>query len=106
MEDFTETGPLWSNNASIASSDNAIWSKDNPRASRDNPPASRDNPRASRDNPPASKDNPRANRGEIGNYLFYFSRYKNYALRWDVSGFADEFPFSEALENESSGDGL
>lgn len=103
LEDFSENSPMWSG-IPITSSDNLIWSRDNPRASRDNPPASRDNPRASRDNPPASRDNPRASRGELGNYLFYFSRYKNYALRWNVSGFADEFAFSDAVEKDKAED--
>lgn len=77
--------------------DNSIWSKDNPRWSRDNPRWSRDNPPYSRDNPPYSRDNPRSSRaiphwgrGEIGEYLFYFSRFKNFQLSWNISGYSDE----------------
>ncbi len=100
MEEFSSTNPMWSKDNPIASKDNPIWSRDNPIASRDNPIASRDNPIASRDNPIASKDNPKASKGEVGEYVFYFSRFKNFQLSWDISGFSDEFKFDENFEND------
>ncbi|MEO7660630.1 MAG: hypothetical protein ABIV48_13530, partial [Pyrinomonadaceae bacterium] len=72
------------------SKDNPPWSKDNPPWSKDNPPWSKDNPPWSKDNPPWSKDNPPWSKGEVGEYLFYFSRIKNFELRWDISGYSDE----------------
>lgn len=79
--------------------ENPIWSKENPIWSKDNGFWSKSNPTASRSNPTASRSNPTASRGEMGDYLFYFSRFKNYELRWDISGFADEFEFDENFED-------
>ena len=98
LDDFSKDNPIWGKDIPIWSKDNPFWSKDNPDASRDNPDASRDNPDASRDNPDASRDNPDASRGEMGNYLFYFSRFKNFQMRWDISGFADEFTFDKNFD--------
>ncbi|MGI8640523.1 MAG: clostripain-related cysteine peptidase [Pyrinomonadaceae bacterium] len=81
------------------SKDNPIWSKDNPIWSKDNPFWSKSNPTASRSNPTASRSNPTASRGEMGEYLFYFSRFKNFELRWDITGFADEFKFDKDFED-------
>lgn len=102
LEDFSSDNPIWSKDNPIYSKDNPIWSRDNPRASRDNPPASRDNPRASRDNPRASRDNPRASRGEVGEYIFHFSRFKNFQMCYDISGFSDEFPFDENFDTDGN----
>lgn len=62
------------------------WSKDNPRWTKDNPRWTKDNPRLNRDNPRLTKDNPRLNRGEVGEYLFYFERFKNVQMAWDING--------------------
>lgn len=69
---------------------NPPGSKSNPPWSKSNPPWSKSNPPWSKSNPPWSKDNPPWNRGEVGDYLFYFSRFKNFELRWDIAGYADD----------------
>ncbi len=92
LELLNKDNPIWSKTNPIWTKENAFWEKSNPIASRSNPTASRSNPTASRSNPTAS-------RGEMGDYLFYFSRFKNYELRWDISGFADEFEFDEKFED-------
>ncbi len=58
--------------------------------SKSSRPGSTSNPPWSKDNPPWSKDNPPWSKGEVGEYLFYFSRIKNFELRWDISGYSDE----------------
>jgi hypothetical protein len=91
FENFSKDNPVWSK-------DNPPWSKDNQLWSKDNPPWSKDNPPWSKDNPPWSKDNPRWSKGEIGEYLFYFSRFKNFQLAWDIFGYADEATFDENFQ--------
>jgi hypothetical protein len=98
IENITGDNPIWSKDNPIWSKDNPFWSRSNPTASRSNPTASRSNPTASRSNPTASRSNPTASRGEMGEYIFYFSRYKNFELRWDVTGYADEFKFNLDFE--------
>jgi hypothetical protein len=98
IENITGDNPIWSKDTPIWSKDNPFWSRSNPTASRSNPTASRSNPTASRSNPTASRSNPTASRGEMGEYIFYFSRYKNFELRWDVTGYADEFKFNLDFE--------
>lgn len=102
MENFNQGNMLWSKDNPIASKDNPIWSKDNPIASKDNPIASKDNPIASKDNPIASKDNPPYTKGEVGEYLFYFSRFKNFQLCWDITGYSCEFKFDRDFEEISA----
>ncbi|MGD9563435.1 MAG: clostripain-related cysteine peptidase [Pyrinomonadaceae bacterium] len=67
------------------------WSKDNPRWTKDNPRWTKDNPPLCKDNPRFNRDNPRFNRGEVGEYLFYFERFKNFQLGWDITGYAEDF---------------
>lgn len=100
LDNFSRNNPIWDKDNPIWSKDNPFWNKDNPDANRDNPVVSRDNPDANRDNPDANRDNPDANRGEIGDYLFYFSRFKNMQMRWDISGFAEEFVFDKDFDSE------
>jgi hypothetical protein len=69
---------------------NPPWSRSNPPWSRSNPPWSRSNPPWSRSDPPWSRSNPPWSKGGVGEYLFYFSRFKNFELRWDISGYSDE----------------
>jgi hypothetical protein len=95
---WSKSNPIWSKSNPDASRSNPLWSKSNPDASRSNPDASRSNPDASRSNPDASRSNPDASRGEFGNYLFYFSRYKNFEYQWDTSGFSDEFKFEKNFD--------
>lgn len=64
---------------------NLPWSKNNPPWSKNNPPWSKGVDNQSRNNPPWS-------RGEVGNYLTNFGRFKNFELRWDISGYSDEHP--------------
>lgn len=105
LDDFSKSNPVWSKSNPVWSKSNPVWSKSNPDASRSNPPWSRSNPDASKSNPDASKSNPDASRGDFGNYLFYFSRFKNFQNQWDISGFSDDFMFetdfdeAEALLN-------
>lgn len=91
FENFSKDNPVWSKDNPVWSKGNQLWSRDNPRWSKDNPPWSRDNPRW-------SKDNPRWSKGEMGEYLFYFSRFKNFQLAWDISGYADEVMFDEEFQ--------
>jgi Clostripain family len=123
FEDFSQGNQIWSK--PIWSKDNPIWSKSNPDSSRSNPPSSRSNPDSSRSNPdssrsnppssrsnpdssrsnpPSSRSNPDSSKGEIGNYLFYFSRFKNFENRWDISDFADTYK-SETDFDESIAEG-
>ena len=89
--------------APVWSKDNPRWSKDNPRWTKDNPRLSRDNPRLSKDNPRISKDNPRLNRGEIGEYLFYFERFKNVQMAWDINGYTRKSEIEkEATDSHSA----
>lgn len=103
FENFSKDNPIWRRDDPPASKDNPIWSKDDPPASKDNALASRDDPPASRDDPPASRDDPPASKGEIAEYLYYFSRYKNFQLAWDIQGFSTEFKFQKDFEGSSEG---
>lgn len=116
LEDFTKSNPIWSRSNPIWSKSNPIWSRSNPDASRSNPDtsrsnpiwsrsnpdASRSNPDASRSNPDASRSNPVWSKGEFGNYLFYFARFKNFENRWDVTGFANQFGFETDFEGQET----
>lgn len=105
IEDFTKSNPVWSRSNPIWSKSNPIWSRSNPDASRGDvtesrsiPTWGRSNPDASRSNPDASRSNPVWSKGEVGNYLFYFGRFKNFENCWDVSGFADQFAFEKDFD--------
>jgi hypothetical protein len=87
LDTISHENPPWSK-------DNPPYSKDNPPYSRDTPPWSRDNPPYSKDNPPYSRDNPPYSKGETGNYLYYFGRFKNFAMQWDIAGFSNESEIS------------
>lgn len=109
IEDFTKSNPVWSKSNPIWSKSNPIWGRSNPDASRGNPDVSRSiptwgrsNPDASRSNPDASRSNPVWSKGEVGNYLFYFARFKNFENCWDVSGFADEFGFEQDFDGQET----
>jgi len=80
------------------SDNNPLWSKDNPPWNKDNPPWNKDNPPWNKDNPPWNKDNPPWNRGEVGDSLFYFGRFKNFQLRWDIFGYSDETKAGDKFE--------
>jgi hypothetical protein len=85
---------------SILSPAHPIWSKENPTWSidKDDPLWARFKPSGDNGNGDESgqhKDNPATGckgdcRGEIGEYLIYFSRFKNYEMAWDISGFSDD----------------
>ena len=98
LDDFSKSNPVWSKSNPIWSKSNPIWSRSNPDSSRSNPPWSKSNPDSSRSNPDSSRSNPPWSKGEMGNYLFYFSRFKNFENKWDVCGFADEFPFEKDFD--------
>lgn len=100
IEDFTKSNPIWSKSNPIWSKSNPIWSKSNPDASKSMPSWGRSNPDASRSNPDASRSNPVWSKGEVGNYLFYFSRFKNFENCWDVNGYASDFGFESEFEDQ------
>jgi Clostripain family len=83
LDSISKSNPPWSKS-------NPPWSRSNPPWSKSNPPWSRSNPPWSKSNPPWSKSNPPWSRGEVGEYLFYFGRFKNFEMRWDINGFSDE----------------
>lgn len=69
---------------------NQPWSRNNPPWSKNNPPWSKNNPPWNKGVDDRSRDNPPWSRGEVGNYLTNFGRFKNFELRWDISGYSDE----------------
>ncbi|MEZ5427709.1 MAG: clostripain-related cysteine peptidase [Pyrinomonadaceae bacterium] len=91
FNDFSPDSPVWSAKDPVSSQANPHWSIENPRWSKDNPGWSKDNPGWSKDNPGWSK-------GEAGEYLFYFGRFKNFQLGWDINGYADEAEFDEKFK--------
>lgn len=88
LEDFSKTSPIWNK-------DKPLWNKDNPHWNKDNPHWNKDNPHWNKDNPHWNKDNPHWNKGEVGEYLFYFGRFKNFQMHWDINGYTDEVKFDD-----------
>ncbi|MEO7674416.1 MAG: clostripain-related cysteine peptidase [Pyrinomonadaceae bacterium] len=98
---WDKDNPFWTSPKDAISGDaNAVYRTGNPAASKSNPTASKSNPTASKSNPTASKSNPTATKGEVGEYYFYFSRFKNYQLRWDISGCSEDFKFERDFDDK------
>ncbi|MCD9189219.1 MAG: clostripain-related cysteine peptidase [Pyrinomonadaceae bacterium] len=75
-----------------------LWNQQNPLWNKDNPHWNKDNPHWNKDNPHWNKDNPHWNKGEIGEYLFYFGRFKNFQMHWEINGYTDEVKFDDTKE--------
>jgi hypothetical protein len=97
LSEFEVTGegkpPIWNKK-------NPFWSKKNPIWSTDRRSLWKRINRSwdgnSDSEAPGHKDNVATGckgngcKGEVGEYLIYFSRFKNYQMAWDISGFSDD----------------
>ncbi len=98
FEDFSKSNPVWSKSSPVWSKSNPVWSRSNPDASRSNPPWSRGTSENGAGGVGQSRSNPPWSKGEIGNYLFYFSRFKNFEYQWDISGCSEDFKFESDFD--------